>query len=308
MAKELPYFKFEPNQWENGNIQMFSRADKGLFIDLCSMYWSRIGNVPLKLAIQKLCDGNATALNPLCDEKIIEVIDGNIYIKFLSEQLLTFKDVSQTNSKNAKDRWEKARKQKEVFDRNATALDSQCESDTIREEEIREEEIKEDEEYVKTHTIHSFEHLSINNIEFDKLEKIYSSEDIFDCFDKIQNYKQNKKYKSLYLTAKIWLKKDYQTKKENSDLPEDLNINFKMLLEWFNEMIEPDIILTQVPEPTKKRYLNLLQSGFTKLHIETAIVNARRDRESFTNCTIDTFSYLPMLNKYQKDVSRIGAL
>ena len=23
MAKELPYFKFEPNQWENGNIQMY---------------------------------------------------------------------------------------------------------------------------------------------------------------------------------------------------------------------------------------------------------------------------------------------
>ena len=40
MAKELPYFKFEPNQWENGNIQMMSREDKGLFIDLCSMYWA----------------------------------------------------------------------------------------------------------------------------------------------------------------------------------------------------------------------------------------------------------------------------
>ncbi len=33
MAKELPYFKFEPNAWENGNIQMLSREDKGLFID-----------------------------------------------------------------------------------------------------------------------------------------------------------------------------------------------------------------------------------------------------------------------------------
>lgn len=141
MAKELPYFKFEPNQWENGNIQMFSRADKGLFIDLCSMYWSRLGNVPVKLAIQKLCDGNASALNSLCDEKIIEVIEGNIYIKFLSEQLLLFKDVSQTNSKNAKERWEKARKQKELDDLNATALLSQCETDAIREEKIKEDKI-----------------------------------------------------------------------------------------------------------------------------------------------------------------------
>jgi len=137
MAKELPYFKFEPNQWENGNIQMLSREDKGLFIDLCSMYWSRLGDVPFKLVIQKLCGGNAVALNSLCDEKIIEVIEGNIYIKFLSEQLSEFDDVSKQNSKNAKDGWEKRRKQKEESDRNATALNSQSESDAIREDNIK---------------------------------------------------------------------------------------------------------------------------------------------------------------------------
>lgn len=146
MAKELPYFKFEPNEWENGNIQMLSREDKGLFIDLCSMYWSRLGDLPQKLVIQKLCGGNATALNSLCDEKIIEVLDGNIYIKFLSEQLNEFEDISKKNSKNAKDGWEKRRKLNKkvnLSERNATALNSQCESDAIREEKIK-EEIKRD--------------------------------------------------------------------------------------------------------------------------------------------------------------------
>jgi len=142
MAKELPYFKFEPNQWENGNIQMLSREDKGLFIDLCSMYWSRLGDLPLKLATQKLCAGNATALNSLCDEKIIEILDGNIFIKFLSEQLNEFEDTSKQNSKNAKEGWEKRRKQKEESERNATALNSQCESDAIREDKSKEDKIK----------------------------------------------------------------------------------------------------------------------------------------------------------------------
>ena len=146
MAKELPYFKFEPNQWENGNIQMLSREDKGLFIDLCSMYWSRLGDVPFKLVIQKLCGGNAVALNSLCDEKIIEVIEGNIYIKFLSEQLSEFDDVSKQNSKNAKDGWEKRRKQKEESDRNATALNPQSESDAIREDNIKKDKINNIEE------------------------------------------------------------------------------------------------------------------------------------------------------------------
>jgi len=141
MAKELPYFKFEPNQWENGNIQMCSRDDKGLFIDTCSMYWSRLGDLPLKLAIQKLCAGNATAYDSLCEEKIIEVIDGNIFIKFLSEQLEEFGDVSKKNSKNAKEGWEKRRKQKDLSERNATALKSQSENDAIREDKIKEEEI-----------------------------------------------------------------------------------------------------------------------------------------------------------------------
>jgi hypothetical protein len=144
MAKELPYFKFEPNQWENGNIQMLSREDKGLFIDLCSVYWSRLGDVPSKLAIQKLCAGNATALNSLCEEKIIELIDGNIFIKFLSEQLNEFEDVSKQNSKNALEGWEKRRKLKEESERNATALNSLCENDAIREDKIKLDKIKED--------------------------------------------------------------------------------------------------------------------------------------------------------------------
>jgi hypothetical protein len=79
MAKELPFFKFEPNQWDNGNIQMLSREDKGLFIDLCSMYWSRLGDVPYKLAVQKICGGNANALDSLYENKIFEIIDGNIW-------------------------------------------------------------------------------------------------------------------------------------------------------------------------------------------------------------------------------------
>jgi hypothetical protein len=152
MAKELPYFKFEPNQWDNGNIQMLSREDKGLFIDLCSMYWSRLGDIPLKLAIQKLCAGNATALSSLCDEKVIEVIDGNIFIKFLSEQLNEFEDTSKQNSKNAKDGWIKRRKQKDLSERNATALISQCENDAIREDKIREDKIKEEKKVVNKFT------------------------------------------------------------------------------------------------------------------------------------------------------------
>lgn len=136
MKKRLPYFQFEPNKWENGNIQMCSREVKGLFIDLCAIYWSRLGDLPEKLVIQKLCGGNATALKPLYDENVIDLIDGYISIDFLNEQLNYFKDISDQNKKNARIGWEKRRKNKSSA-RNATALKPQSENDATRVEKSR---------------------------------------------------------------------------------------------------------------------------------------------------------------------------
>jgi len=62
-------------------------------------------------------------------------------------------------------------------------------------------------------TYRSFAHLSISKEQFSKLEANYLKQQIDDVLDAIENFKQNKKYKSLYLTAKNWLKKE-QTKDE----------------------------------------------------------------------------------------------
>jgi uncharacterized phage protein (TIGR02220 family) len=212
MAKELPYFKFEPNQWENGNIQMLSRNEKGLFIDLCSMYWSRLGDVPLKLAIQKLCAGNATALNSLCDDKIIEVIEGNVFIKFLSEQLNEFEDTSKQNSKNAKEGWEKRRKQRYESERNAGALIPQCENDAIREDKIKEDNINNNLNPINWDALLNFFNTTTNKKcrvvstkarnQFNaRLKEKFTKEDIFkaikNCYNDEWHIKNNHQYLTL---------------------------------------------------------------------------------------------------------------
>jgi hypothetical protein len=54
----------------------------------------------------------------------------------------------------------------------------------------------------------SFDHLSISVEDFEKLNQTYTKESIDDILDSIDNFKGNTKYKSLYLTANKWLKKD----------------------------------------------------------------------------------------------------
>jgi hypothetical protein len=54
----------------------------------------------------------------------------------------------------------------------------------------------------------SFAHLSISNSDIEKLLDKYSINEIDEVLDSIENFKGNKKYTSLYLTANKWLSKN----------------------------------------------------------------------------------------------------
>jgi len=100
MAKELPYFKFFTGEWANGDITCESYEAQGLFINICSLYWSKQGELKEKHARKKFkCDDS---FNDLIESELIKVEEGKLVISFLDEQMSETKRIRQKQSEGGK--------------------------------------------------------------------------------------------------------------------------------------------------------------------------------------------------------------
>jgi hypothetical protein len=58
-------------------------------------------------------------------------------------------------------------------------------------------------------TYRAFDHLVLTMEEFSEINLMYTKDEIDHILDSIENYKNNKKYKSLKMTALVWLRKEH---------------------------------------------------------------------------------------------------
>jgi len=156
--------------------------------------------------IEKLSDVDAGQLlkhilryvndkEPVTDNPLVEIAFEPIR-QSLKRDLIKYENIRERNSANAKKRW------------NATASDripndtKNADSDSVSDSVISKDIYR------------RFAHLSISNLEIEKLLEKYSIQEIDGILDDIQNFKGHKKYTSLYLTATKWLAKNVKPKQE----------------------------------------------------------------------------------------------
>ena len=80
--KELPYFKFYPNQWITGSIMFMDLDVQGAFMKICCYYWSKECNVSreqIKSLVPK-------QWSKLLDSQLLKAEGDHIRIKWLDEQ------------------------------------------------------------------------------------------------------------------------------------------------------------------------------------------------------------------------------
>ena len=178
MAKDLPYFKFFCSEWSDGDITLESYEAQGLFINICSYYWSNECDINYKKLLKKF-RGKEDIINQLKEENIFKVgNDEEISISFLDEQKNDRKEKSKVKARGGKASAEARRLKKEQnvntsLTENEHVLNScSTESQLLREEKRREEEIREEKIVLKENPIKFKEVLKrFDEVNFENTER-----------------------------------------------------------------------------------------------------------------------------------------
>ena len=144
----------------------------------------------LKHLLRYVNDQNPTTENPLV-EIAFEPIKQQ-----LKRDLVKFEDVkvkrSEAGKAGANKRWQEIANANKGIQTIANIAVNDNDNDNVISKDI----------------YRSFAHLSITNADVEKLLDKYSINEIDEVLDSIENFKGNKKYTSLYLTANKWLSKN----------------------------------------------------------------------------------------------------
>jgi len=201
MAKELPYFKFEPAEYLTKDVSFCSLAAQGLFINICAYYWQRKCKLTKKQLIRRL--NYEVELIELINEGIVDFNGEDIVIKFLDAQLLeTIANIRIGRVNGLKGGAPKGNSNAKKQPKNNVET---TQKQAIREDKIREDKIKDTSDDVLKNVDNLFKAYLSN----DKLIKAVIDNNSFKVKQDVENRLTsfNKHLKESGQTHKTW--KDY---------------------------------------------------------------------------------------------------
>ena len=124
MAKDLPYFKFFCSEWNDGDITLEDYKIQGLFINVCSYYWSNECDISIE-KLYKRFRHSKEEIDYLFKVELIHKIDAFLSVKFLDEQQEERLKTSKKNSEAGKASAERRRlaKLKRESNENPTSVE-----------------------------------------------------------------------------------------------------------------------------------------------------------------------------------------
>jgi hypothetical protein len=96
MSKELPYFRFYPDQWLSGSITLESMEIQGVFMNICAIYWAS----ECKVQSVKFHKRFGDLYDELLISEILKEVEGWTVINFLDEQFIQLSKLSDINRIN----------------------------------------------------------------------------------------------------------------------------------------------------------------------------------------------------------------